>query len=243
MEHIENIFGDETLDELNKVNKRIIQKKEGFRFSVDAVLIANFLNIKSGNLTVMDIGTGTGIVPLLISDNTHIKKIYGVEIQKENAMLAKRSVKYNELEEKIEILNEDIKKLKVDFKIDLIVTNPPYIKSANGKISENIVKALSKHEIELTIKELIENSKRILKSGGSFNIICRTNRFQETFFLLSENNFYVKRLRTVHSKPGKEAMLFMIEAIKDTKCTMEIMDSIHIFNESGEYTDEVLEYY
>ncbi len=238
MEHIENICDDETLDELNKVNKRIIQKKDGFRFSVDAVLIANFLNIKSGNLTVMDIGTGTGIVPLLISDNTHIKKIYGVEIQEENATLAKRSIKYNELEEKIEILNQDIKKLKVDFKIDLIVTNPPYIKSANGKISENRVKAISKHEVELTIKELIENSRRILKSGGSFNIICRTNRFQETFFLLSENNFYVKRLRTVHTKPGKEAILFMIEAIKDTKCTMEIMDSIHIFNETGEYTDE-----
>lgn len=243
MEHIENICDDETLDELNKVNKRIIQKKDGFRFSVDAVLIANFLNIKSGNLTVMDIGTGTGIVPLLISDNTHIKKIYGVEIQEENATLAKRSIKYNELEEKIEILNQDIKKLKVDFKIDLIVTNPPYIKSANGKISENRVKAISKHEVELTIKELIENSRRILKSGGSFNIICRTNRFQETFFLLSENNFYVKRLRTVHTKPGKEAILFMIEAIKDTKCTMEIMDSIHIFNETGEYTDEVLKYY
>ncbi len=243
MEHIENICDDETLDELNKVNKRIIKKKDGFRFSVDAVLIANFLNIKSGNLTVMDIGTGTGIVPLLISDNTHIKKIYGVEIQEENATLAKRSIKYNELEEKIEILNQDIKKLKVDFKIDLIVTNPPYIKSANGKISENRVKAISKHEVELTIKELIENSRRILKSGGSFNIICRTNRFQETFFLLSENNFYVKRLRTVHTKPGKEAILFMIEAIKDTKCTMEIMDSIHIFNETGEYTDEVLKYY
>lgn len=243
MEHIENICDDETLDELNKVNKRIIQKKDGFRFSVDAVLIANFLNIKSGNLTVMDIGTGTGIVPLLISDNTHIKKIYGVEIQEENATLAKRSIKYNELEEKIEILNQDIKKLKVDFKIDLIVTNPPYIKSANGKISENRVKAISKHEVELTIKELIENSRRILKSGGSFNIICRTNRFQETFFLLSENNFYVKRLRTVHTKPGKEAILFMIEAIKDTKCTIEIMDSIHIFNETGEYTDEVLKYY
>ena len=81
MEHIENICDDETLDELNKVNKRIIQKKDGFRFSVDAVLIANFLNIKSGNLTVMDIGTGTGIVPLLISDNSHIKKTYGVERQ------------------------------------------------------------------------------------------------------------------------------------------------------------------
>lgn len=243
MEYSEKICEDETLDELNKVNKKIIQKKDGFRFSLDAVLIANFLNIKSGSLTVMDIGTGTGILPLLISDNIHIKKIYGIEIQKENAELAMRSMKYNGLEEKIEILNKDIKKLEVNFKIDLIVTNPPYIKSENGKISENRVKAISKHEIELTIKDLIANSKRILKSGGSFNIICRTNRFQETFFLLSENNFHVKRLRTVHSKPGKEAMLFMIEAIKDTKCTMEIMDSLYIFNENGEYTEEVLEYY
>lgn len=243
MEYIENICEDETLDELNKVNKKIIQKKDGFRFSVDAVLIANFLNIKSGNLTVMDIGTGTGIVPLLISDNQHIKKIYGVEIQEENATLAKRSIIYNQLENKIEIINEDIKKLKADFKVDLIVTNPPYIKSENGKISENRVKALSKHEIELTIKELIENSKRILKSGGSFNIICRTNRLQETISLLNENNFFIKRLRTVHTKPGKDAILFMIEALKDSKCTMEIMDALHIFNECGNYTEEVLKYY
>lgn len=241
--YIENICEDETLDELNKVNKKIIQKKDGFRFSVDAVLIANFLNIKSGSLTVVDIGTGTGIVPLLISDNPHIKKVYGIEIQKENSELARRSIIYNGLEEKIEIVNADIKKFKVDFKVDMIVTNPPYIKSENGKISENRVKALSKHEIELTIKELIENSKRILKSGGSFNIICRTNRFQETIYLLSENNFYVKRLRTVHTKPGKEAILFMIEAIKDTKCTMELKDALYIFDENGEYTPEVLEYY
>ena len=133
------ILQDETLDDLNKVNKKIIQKKNGFRFSIDAVLIANFIDIRHKGTTVMDIGTGSGIIPLLLSENENILKIFGVEIITENAILAKRSIEYNNLDNKIEIINKDIKELSVDSKIDMIVTNPPYIKSDNGKKSENIV--------------------------------------------------------------------------------------------------------
>lgn len=123
------ILQDETLDDLNKVNKKIIQKKNGFRFSIDAVLIANFIDIRHKGTTVMDIGTGSGIIPLLLSENENILKIFGVEIITENAILAKRSIEYNNLDNKIEIINKDIKELSVDSKIDMIVTNPPYLLS------------------------------------------------------------------------------------------------------------------
>ena len=237
------ILQDETLDDLNKVNKKIIQKKNGFRFSIDAVLIANFIDIRHKGTTVMDIGTGSGIIPLLLSENENILKIFGVEIITENAILAKRSIEYNNLDNKIEIINKDIKELSVDSKIDMIVTNPPYIKSDNGKKSENSVKAISKHEVKLTLEELIINSRRILKSGGSFNIVCRTDRFQEIVNLLSENNFFAKRIRMVHVKPGKNSILFMIEAVKDKKYTPEILEPIYLYDENGSYTEEILKYY
>ena len=237
------ILQDETLDDLNKVNKKIIQKKNGFRFSIDAVLIANFIDIRHKGTTVMDIGTGSGIIPLLLSENENILKIFGVEIITENAILAKRSIEYNNLDNKIEIINKDIKELSVDSKIDMIVTNPPYIKSDNGKRSETSVKAISKHEVKLTLEELVINSRRILKSGGSFNIVCRTDRFQEIVNLLSENNFFAKRIRMVHVKPGKNAILFMIEAIKDKKYTPEILEPIYLYDENGSYTEEILKYY
>lgn len=237
------ILQDETLDDLNKVNKKIIQKKNGFRFSIDAVLIANFIDIRHKGTTVMDIGTGSGIIPLLLSENENILKIFGVEIITENAILAKRSIEYNNLDNKIEIINKDIKELSVDSKIDMIVTNPPYIKSDNGKKSENSVKAISKHEVKLTLEELVINSRRILKSGGSFNIVCRTDRFQEIVNLLSENNFFAKRIRMVHVKPGKNSILFMIEAVKDKKYTPEILEPIYLYDENGSYTEEILKYY
>ena len=191
----------------------------------------------------MDIGTGSGIIPLLLSENENILKIFGVEIITENAILAKRSIEYNNLDNKIEIINKDIKELSVDSKIDMIVTNPPYIKSDNGKKSENSVKAISKHEVKLTLEELVINSRRILKSGGSFNIVCRTDRFQEIVNLLSENNFFAKRIRMVHVKPGKNSILFMIEAVKDKKYTPEILEPIYLYDENGSYTEEILKYY
>lgn len=236
------ILEDETLDELGKVNRKIIQKKDGFRFAIDAVLIANFLNIKKKSLLI-DIGTGTGIIPLLIADNNKIHKIYGIEIQEEIAQMAIRTVEYNNLNYKIEIIQDDINNLDKNFKADVIVTNPPYIKKENGKISENSKKAISRHEIKLNLEQLLLKSKKTLKSGGSFNIIYRTNRFQELVTMLNLNKFYIKRLRFIHSKPGNNSNLFMIEAIKDRVCDLEILPALYLFDEKGKYTEEISEYY
>lgn len=236
------LLEDETLDDLNKINRKIIQKKNGFRFSIDAVLIANFLDVKK-NINILDIGTGTGIIPILISDNDKIEKIYALEIQENIADMSERSVKYNLLEEKIKIINKDIKEFKADIKFDMIVTNPPYIKVSDGKLSDNTVKAASKHEVKLRIEELIENAKRLLKSGGSFNIIYRTNRFQELVEVLGKNNFFIKRLRFIHSKPNNNSGLFMIEALKEKRCPINIETPLWIYDSEGNYTEEVCRYY
>lgn len=235
------IYEDETIDELNKVNKKIIQKKDGFRFAVDAVLIANFLNLK-GVKTVLDIGTGTGIIPILISEK-NIEKIYGIEIQSNIADMAERSIKLNNLGEKISIINTDIKKFKNDFKVDMIVSNPPYMKVDEGKISENIEKAISRHELKLTFEEFISSAKKILKSGGSINIIHRIKRFEEVMNILKNNNFNIKRIRIVYSKLGKDAILFMVEAIKDRKCDIVIKEPIYLYDKENTYSNEVMSYY
>lgn len=235
------IYEDETIDELNKVNKKIIQKKDGFRFAVDAVLIANFLNLK-GVKTVLDIGTGTGIIPILISEK-NIEKIYGIEIQSNIADMAERSIKLNNLGEKISIINTDIKKFKNDFKIDMIVSNPPYMRIDEGKISENIEKAISRHELKLTFEEFISSAKKILKSGGSINIIHRIKRFEEVMNILKNNNFNIKRIRIVYSKLGKDAILFMVEAIKDRKCDIVIKEPIYLYDKENTYSNEVMSYY
>ncbi len=236
------IFDDETIDELNKVKKQIIQKKTGFRFAIDAVLIANFLSLKNTK-TVLDIGTGTGIIPILLSNAIYVEKIYGVEIQEDIADMARRSVIYNKLEEKISVINKDVREFKNDFKVDLIVSNPPYMKVKEGKISDNEQKAISRHELKLTFDELVKSARRILKSGGSFNIVHRIRRFEEVIKILNENKFYTKRLRIVYSKPGKDAILFMIEAIKDRKCELTINEPIYLYDKNDEFSSEVMSYY
>ena len=166
------VYENETLDDLGAVSKKIVQKKTGFRFAVDAVLISHFIIIDKKS-KVLDIGTGTGIIPLLISDNDDIEMISAIEIQGEVADMARRSVILNGLDNRIEVLNEDVRSFKRGNFYDYIVTNPPYMRLEGGRISSDRMKAISRHEIELSLEELIESSKRLLKPGGSFNIIYR----------------------------------------------------------------------
>jgi tRNA1(Val) A37 N6-methylase TrmN6 len=237
------ILKDETLDELNKIDKKIIQKKKGFRFAIDAVLISNFIDINKES-KVLDIGTGSAIIPLLLSENEEIQQIDAVEIQKEIADMAIRSIKYNELEDKIKIHNIDIKEYFQEKKYDFIVTNPPYMKKENGNISENEIKAISRHEIKINLKELLVKSEKLLKNGGSFNIIYRTDRVSELLKIIEDYRLYPKRLRFVYSKPGiGKSNLFMLEALKGKKSSLEILEPLYLFSETGEYTEEVKSYY
>lgn len=217
---------DENLEPLDH-GMVILQKKDGFRFGEDAVMVAEFFkSTKNGKL--LDIGTGTGIISLILSRNPKIDSITSVEIQEEMAGMAKRSVEKNNLSERVEVLNIDIKKLNRGNTYDYIVSNPPYMKSSNGKVNPHSMKAISRHEITLNLKELIDQSKRLLKPGGSLTLIYRSERMVELLNNLSHSGFYPKRIQNIFSENTKVSKLFMIEAIKGKNKGFEFLEPLYI---------------
>jgi len=217
---------DENLEPLD-YGMVILQKKDGFRFGEDALRVAEFFSpTKSGNL--LDIGTGTGIISLMISRNPKINHITAVEIQEEMAEMAKRTVKKNSLEEKIEVLNMDIKKLNRGNTYDYIISNPPYMKNQGGKVNPNCIKAISRHEVTLNLEELIKESKRLLKPGGTLTLIYRSERMAELLSILSNEGFFVKRMQNIFSKTNKISKLFMIEAVKGKNKGFEFLEPIYV---------------
>jgi 16S rRNA (guanine1207-N2)-methyltransferase len=217
---------DENLEPLDD-GMVILQKKDGFRFGEDALLIGEFFSpTKSG--TLLDIGTGTGIISLILSRNPKISKITAIEIQEKMADMASRSIKKNKLEEKIEILNMDIKDLNRGNSYDYIITNPPYMRTQHGKVNPNSMKAISRHEITLDLDGLIRESRTLVKPGGSFTAIYRSDRMIEMINTLSEYGFFIKRIQNIFSKNTKTSKLFMVEAIKGKNKGFEFVEAKYI---------------
>lgn len=217
---------DENLEPLDH-GMVILQKKDGFRFGEDAIMVSEFFKpTKNGKL--LDIGTGTGIISLILSRNSKVDNVTSVEIQEKMADMAKRSVEKNHLIEKIEVLNIDIKNLNRGNSYDYIVSNPPYMKSFNGKVNPHSMKAISRHEITLNLKELITESRRLLKPGGSLTLIYRSERMVELLNILSESGFYPKRIQNIFSENTKISKLFMIEAIKGKNKGFEFLEPLYI---------------
>ena len=235
------IIEDETLEDLPSVNCKIIQKKKGFRFTVDSILLVNFLKLKK-NTNLLDIGTGTGIMPLLLCRKEEINLITAVEIETEIAKMFEKTIEINSLESKIKLINTDIKNYKEE-PFDMIISNPPYMKLNEGYVSPHDYRAGARHEVNLDLKELLINGKRLLKNGGSFNLVYRTNRFMEVLDEAKMLNLNAKRVRFISSKPNQSSDLFMIEMIKGFKCACVVEEPLYIYNEHGEYTEELKKYY
>ena len=235
------IIEDEKLEDLPSVNCKIIQKKKGFRFTVDSILLVNFLKLKK-NTNLLDIGTGTGIMPLLLCRKEEINLITAVEIETEIAKMFEKTIEINSLESKIKLINTDIKNYKEE-PFDMIISNPPYMKLNEGYVSPHDYRAGARHEINLDLKELLINGKRLLKNGGSFNLVYRTNRFMEVLDEARMLNLNAKRVRFIYSKPNQSSDLFMIEMIKGFKCACVVEEPLYIYNEHGEYTEELKKYY
>jgi tRNA1Val (adenine37-N6)-methyltransferase len=241
-----NLKEDEIIDDLEFKDLKIIQNKSGFKFGIDSILLSDFAkNIKNG-AKVLDIGTGTGIISILLSGKTNAKKITGIEVQKEVADMAQRSVNLNNLEEKIEIINDNINNVEKYFEnnfFDVVVTNPPYQKNNTGLKSENSKQLISRHEVECTLEDIIKKSFKVLKDKGEFYMVHRPERLVDILYLMRKNKLEPKELKFVYPKFGEKSNLILIKGVKNANEFLKMDKPLIIYNEDGSYTEEVLKIY
>ncbi len=232
---------NEHIDFLEQWNKKIIQKDKGFCFGIDAVLLADFASVKNGD-TVFDLGTGTGIIPLLICSKCNVKKINALEIQSEVADAAARSVKLNCLEEKISVLNEDIKNVRKNFSANsanVVVSNPPYMKTLQGNVNPYEEKAISRHEILCTLEDVADSASYLLNTGGKFFMIHRPERLAEICDAFKKAKLEIKRLRFVYPDANKNATMVLIEAVKKAKSGIVVEPPLFVYKDKNVFTDEI----
>ena len=237
---------DERIDDLEYKGLKIIQKNKGFCFGIDAVLLSDYAKEIKNNSKVLDLGTGTGILSILLTGKTNLSKIYGIELQKDIADMARRSVVLNELQNKIEILNIDINDLENKFEInsfDAIVTNPPYKNENTGKINDNEYKYISRHETTANLSDFIKISFRMLKDKGSLYMVHRPERLADIIYELRANKLEPKNIRFVYSNINKEPKLVLIKAVKNANSFLKVDKPLFVYDEKGNYTEEILKIY
>lgn len=237
---------NERIDDLEYKGLKIIQNKDGFCFGVDSVLLSDYAKNIKKSAKVVDMGTGTGIISILLCKKTNLEKIYGIEIQKEVADMAKRSSELNHLEDKFEVINADIKNILTILnknEYDVIVTNPPYKKLDTGVKSLDEKNLISRHEVECTLEDIIENSSKLLKDLGEFYMVHKAERLVDIMYLLRKHKLEPKNIRFVHSKSEDKPTLILVRAVKGAKEFLKIDKPLVIYKENGEYTDEILEIY
>ena len=224
-------------------NLKIVQNKEYFNFSLDSVLLPNFCCLNKSIKKIMDLCTGNAPIPLILSTMTDAD-IIGVEIQKNIYDLAIKSVKINNLNKKIKIINEDVRKIDSYFEtdtFDLITCNPPYFRlNENSILNDNSVKSIARHEININLNDIMKISKKLLKNNGSLCLVHRTDRLIEIIESMKNNNIEPKRIRFIYPKVGKESNLVLIDGHKNGKPGLKILDPLYVHNDDGSYTEEVL---
>ena len=242
---MEGLLANERVDDLQRNGLKIIQKTDGFCFGMDAVLLSGFAHVKRGE-KVLDMGTGTGIIPLLLSAKTQGEHFTALEIQKEIAEMAARSVAMNHLEDKIEIVNGDIKEASRIFgaaSFDVVTTNPPYMNDAHGLKNPTEVKAISRHEVLCTLEDVVREGAKVLKSGGRMYMVHRPHRLIEIITAMKQYKMEPKRMCMVHPFKDKEANMVLIEAVKGGGSWLKMEAPIIVYKEPGVYTDEIYSIY
>lgn len=237
---------NERIDDLEFKNLKVIQNKNGFCFGMDAVLLSDFAKNIKRNATVLDLGTGTGIIPILLCGKTELKKVIGVEIQEEVAKMAKKSILLNSLEGRFEILNCNIKELNKIYKkqtFDVIVTNPPYKKQNSGIVNENEKKVISRHEITANLEDFIKIAKDLLKDKGELYMVHRPERLVDILELMRKYRIEPKVLKMVCPNKNKEPNLVLIKGVKNAKPFLKIEKNLYVYDTENKYTKEILEIY
>lgn len=235
----------ERLDDLQCKGYQIIQDPKRFCFGVDAVFLSNFVTVKRGG-RILDLGTGTGIIPILLAAKTEATHITGLEIQKESAEMAARSVQLNGLEERITITEGDIKEAADIFSaasFDVITSNPPYMTHEHGLENAYEPKNIARHEILCNLEDVVRAAARLVKPGGSFFMIHKPFRLAEIFGMLMQYKLEPKRMRLIYPYVEKEPTMVMIEAVRGGRSRIKIEPPLIVYQEKGVYTEEVRRMY
>ncbi len=220
---------------------KVVQNISGYRFSIDAVLLAGFINMQSGD-RVIDMGTGCGIVPMILAHRNPDIKIFGVEIQESLADMASRNVEENNMNDRISVICMDMKRLMPDMiqgPIDIVVTNPPFRKAESGRLNPNQERAIARHEIMITLSEMLGAAVRMLSVSGRFVTIYPAERLVDLLTQMRKSGIEAKHVRMVHSSKDTEAKLVLVQGVKGGRPGIKIGPALDIYNEDGSYTPEV----
>lgn len=241
-----NLKENERIDDLGCKNLKIIQNKNWFCFGIDSVLLINFARNLKKNSNVLDLGTGTGIIPILLYGKAEFNKAIGVEIQIQVADMAKRSVILNNLENKIQIVCENVLNLEKIYErntFDVIITNPPYKGKNTGIINESREKLISRHEITASLEDFIKISKNLLKDKGEFYMVHRPERLVDILSLMRKYKLEPKIIQLVYSHSDKPPKLVLIKCIKNAKPFLKFEKNIYIYDKDGNYTNDIKNIY
>ena len=227
-------------------NLKIYQDTKMFNFSLDSVLLPNFVTLNKNISKILDIGCGNAVIPIILSTKTSAR-ITGVEIQKEVADLALKSVEYNNLSNQIQIVNDDIKEYYKSLEteiFDVITCNPPYFKvNETSNFNLNDFKTIARHEVKLNIDEIMKISKKLLKNNGNIAIVHRPERLIEIIEAMKKNGIEPKKIQYVYPKINKEANILLIEGVKNGKPGVKILEPLYSHEENGNYTEQIKKYF
>ena len=238
---ITKLLPNERLDDLQIKGYEIIQSPGRFCFGMDAVLLSGFAKVKKGE-TALDLGTGTGIIPILLKTKTNGKHFTGLEIQKECADMAGRSVRYNHLEDDVEIVRGDIKEAADIFgaaSFDVVTSNPPYMIGQHGLRNPDMPKAIARHEVLCNLEDVVSQASKVLKERGRFYMVHRPRRLAEIISLMKEYRIEPKRLRMIHPFVDRDANMLLIEGVRGGKSMMVVEPPLIVYDEPGVYTKEI----
>ena len=239
------LLPDETLDTMFQGKLKVIQKKDGYRFSVDAVILGRLAQVSSED-RVIDLGTGCGIIPLILAATTQVKEIVGVEIQEELAELARRNAALNGCDGIIHIVKEDLKNLPVLYEsgaFDFILSNPPFRKRATGRINPQEQKSIARHEIAISLQDVLTVARFLLKKQGKFFVIYPAFRLVDLFYEMRKNGLEPKTLQCVHSRVDTPARMVLVEGVKGGGVELQVKEPLVIYDAAGKYTEALQKVY
>lgn len=239
------VLEDERIDDLQCKGYQLIQKPKGFCFGIDAVLLSDFAKVKKGQ-KVLDLCTGSGVIPILLADKTEGSQFSGLELQEEYADMAGRSVLLNHLEDKVNMICGDVKEIKKLFSpasFQVVTVNPPYMTEHHGLKNLYEPKTIARHEVALKLTDVIAAASYVLPESGSFFMIHKPFRLAEIFKVMKKFHLEPKHMRLVYPYVNKEPTMVLIEGLKGGRERITIDPPLIVYKERNVYSDEICEIY